>query len=768
MKILTEKILIVYLIIGIAITHLLPLPETIKGFIGMFSFLVIPYLVGNIFFQIKILKEWSNKIDIIGYSFVSWLVGNVLIAMVMTSLYALNMFDIFWFAYGLVISLVLFYIYYFYNKRNKNITSNHLIIKNTNIKYISLLLVVSLSVILFMLYFNPFPLWLEWDFFLGHNIIAHYITDLNQIFRTFAYIDIVSIIVAIDSYLFNHDSFTNGWMIAHFILPFIFFLGMYYFLIAFKIKKEIIFLIILSSAWIFATKETGGFFLAAPKTLIFLAAPFVLGILKLYILPIVSNKEIKKQEILFSIFIFIFTILFIFSIMSNKGFYLFSLGPIHYIYISLILIMFSLIALILLKNKKNLIKDYYLFLFTIIFGLVFIHIIMGLLWCSMIILIVFFMFLSDRYPIKNKIFLIIFSILTLMIILLQNYGLINISISNLLIPDTTALSFFAQDFSKRFDMLINMWPLVFWLFFFIGAIFILFKSVKSFIFPLEIFLVGIIIFLFILDVGVFRLITLIYILAILYVAVGIQLVYDILLSWNTVVATNKISKSIFYLIIAIIFLIPTIGMSISYINGWTSGGGNYSAITQWEYDAGNWIKNNQSKPENTIIISDPRTQFYVYSFSHNRIMPALETLPMDNYIFYLLLPEDSAEIYNRISIFIKNESLTKYHGPCVAKMPDICISDFSDEWVKREPNITSAIVLIDGRTVEWMNRKEKAKELFLLGTFFKIDKVSNADKFLNKFSNKTYFTLLYNNSEIYIFGVNPEPGVPFKIQNNSK
>jgi len=41
---------------------------------------------------------------------------------------------------------------------------------------------------------------------------------------------------------------------------------------------------------------------------------------------------------------------------------------------------------------------------------------------------------------------------------------------------------------------------------------------------------------------------------------------------------------------------------------------------------------------------------------------------------------------------------------------------------------------------------------------------------MNKFYNKTYFTLLYNDTknQIYIFGVNPEPGILFKIQNNSK
>jgi len=39
---------------------------------------------------------------------------------------------------------------------------------------------------------------------------------------------------------------------------------------------------------------------------------------------------------------------------------------------------------------------------------------------------------------------------------------------------------------------------------------------------------------------------------------------------------------------------------------------------------------------------------------------------------------------------------------------------------------------------------------------------------INKFYNATYFTPLYNNSEVYIFGVNPEPGVPFQILNKSK
>jgi len=145
------------------------------------------------------------------------------------------------------------------------------------------------AVCLFILYFNPFPLWREWDFYFTHNPFAWYIIDYNTIFRTAAYIESFSILLAISSYTFNADTSTVGWMLAHFLFPLIFIYGLYYFLHSFKtIKNEKwIILISLSTLLIFSTKEIGTPFISAPKTIIFLLIPFVFGFLNRNVLVIV-------------------------------------------------------------------------------------------------------------------------------------------------------------------------------------------------------------------------------------------------------------------------------------------------------------------------------------------------------------------------------------------------------------------------------------------------------------------------------------------------
>ncbi len=760
MKISIENVLVLYLIVGIIICNLLPLPEMVKGFFGMFSFLAIPYLIGNIiFFKRVSFREWRNKLDILSYSFLSWSFGTIVIVLAMTTLYAINLFDIFWFTFCLLLFIAFSYLYYFYPKNN----TNYLNLSTKRAINVLLLFILSISVSLTIWHFNPFPLWVEGDFFNGHNPLAWYIVDYNQIFRSFAYIDSFSILTAINSYLFNCDTFTSGWMYAHFLFPFIFLLGLYYFLRSFKIKKGIIFLIIWCSILIFATRGIGSPFHSSPKTIIFLLTPFVLGFLNTYITPMLNNNEIKGNQLVISLPVLGFVILIAFSIMSSQVFNLPAIGPIHYLFISLIFISQISIFLFVLKNKKNL-KDYYLFLFIIISILIFNHILMGLLVSVIAVAYLFFIFFSHNYPKKNKIFSILFIVLVILLIISQNYGLISIAKGNFLIPSTETMSIFEQNFGDRLNNLIGVFSkksffeksiedigivIFFWFFFIIGVSYSIFKSLNNFLAVLETLLLAILIFLFILDVGVFREIVLIYAIVILFISIGIQISYNFLIRGENIIA--KVIKPAFLLIVAVIFMIYSVGPSISCIDKWTSGGGDYSGIVLYEYETANWIKNHISK--STILMGDFSREKHISSISHIR-QPLMEVDAMKEYVYNLLLPEDPAESYDKIKEFTKNESLTKFYGPCWANVPGVCIRNFSYEWMKREPPINSSVIVITAYTIKYM--KEKEGENF------------DKNKFLNKFSDKIYFTPLYNNSKIYIFGVNPKPGIPFKIQNNSK
>ncbi len=56
----------------------------------------------------------------------------------------------------------------------------------------------------------------------------------------------------------------------------------------------------------------------------------------------------------------------------------------------------------------------------------------------------------------------------------------------------------------------------------------------------------------------------------------------------------------------------------------------------------------------------------------------------------------------------------------------------------------------------------------MLNSYYSLHGVDSDSKYLAIFNNTHYFTLLYKDAnDIYIFGVNPEPGIPFKIQNDN-
>ena len=225
-----EFILLIFVLVGSLVFNFFPIPELVKGFFASFLFVIISYLVGNMFFHIRFIKERLMKLDFISYAFISWSAGTIIIVLSTISLYAFNLFTIKSFVYLLLLSFTLFYLF----SRNEKLY----FLEKPSLLALGLLSISAIVVILFLLYSNPFPLWGEWDFHYTHNFLANYIANYNQIFKHSVYLPTFSILIASSSYLFNADTYAFGWVLANLLLPLVTLIAIYYFINSFNLLKS--------------------------------------------------------------------------------------------------------------------------------------------------------------------------------------------------------------------------------------------------------------------------------------------------------------------------------------------------------------------------------------------------------------------------------------------------------------------------------------------------------------------------------------------------
>ncbi len=743
MRIKLEKIFFLYTLISIMISFFLS-SIILKAIFAIPFFIILPYLMGNIF--LENLGKIKKKIDFIGYFFISWSLGFLLIIGLAISLYSINLFNLFNLS---VIIFGFYFVYYFYKFLKKE--ENFIEVSRNSLITFFILLILSFGVSLFVLRFNKFPLWVTWDFLYTHAHLANYVLNYSQIFRSFAYIDSISIFIALNSYLYNLDVFSLGWFYAHFLFPFLFLTGIFYFLNGFRIKREISFLISFCFLIILSTREIGSPFLVAPKSIIFISTPFIFGMINRYFKKEVCEKE-NREDIIKSFSVFGTIILLLFGIMSNKIFNLFSIGPIHYLIVSIIVFLI-LISTFFIKGNK---KEYYFIIILIISILFFNHILMGLLVSVILLVYLFFIFLEDRFPKIGDILLVILFMTLFLLAFLQFFGILNIAkITNFLVHTNTN-SVLYQTFNERIKDLVGIFTkkrvldnsfgnvyinLFFWLFFFFGLLYYLIDSKREIRPLLGVLIVLTGISLFLLDIGVYRSFGILIVFMSLFIGKSIEVLY--------LFPTKKKSYLDYFKKITLIMVFSTIIMfsiipSFSYMKWWENENGYYSTVEPSCYNAGNWMSKHLTK--DTIIISpakssiDILTYYQLASISGLKIMPYIKPVGqseekkfMNRLVSSIFSQEDSLRTYSKIKDILNNEMYTKFYGPCVLGIKGICEKRFSKEWIERESRIDSAVIVI---------RKEDLRDVFF---------------------NENYFTLLYNNTEIYIFGVNENPGISFKI-----
>lgn len=770
MKFICNQILILYVLIGTIVCNILPIPEILKGFLSMFSFLIIPYLVGNALFQTRFFRDRFIEMDIISHSFLAWFFGFIVITLSVISLYPFHLLNITLYSFVLLILLIIYYFFqYFIGKiwtngqkypihRSDGEYENNKIVSHTinNIdidkNIILFLIVVGIGYSLFLLFFNPFPLWYDTiDGFSLHIPMVWLLTDYGEFTILSFYIESIVIIPAVASVLFNVDGYTILWNVTHFLFPTILLFGLYFFLINF-INKKWAFIGAFAGLWsihqLYAINPL--IIMYAPRVVCFLLLPFAFFWVEKNIAPVLNKNKLNIKSIFF---LFLFEIIsagILWSIIKNGP----QIGPFVYFYL---LLYFILIIFVLFKLLNKNLRFYCFSLFIIFSTFILVHNFVGLLFVILIIAYLFFTYLYGKYPKKSKMFMLFVIGLFVLFFIMQSYGIMDVQRAYFTQPVPSTLTH-PQTFDDKFNSLIRQYPIIIITLLFLGIAHIILTSIKRLYSSLTLLVVCLGIMLFSQDAEIYRIIYVIHLFVILFLLYGIVIMLKYFES-------NHNKKALKFSIILFVFIVLCFSMfnlEILTIEKYSRYlGGNYSLISLPEYDAGNWIK--KYIPKNTIIISDKITGSVVSAISH---IKRTDTFPIiEESVADALKFQDPKEVYFKVKNITKNEWFTKKVGIWVKGSPYIDGASRHKDWMYMQRNVNSSIIVISARTIECVNSKEPTKTK-VCSSWQRMD--DKHMRYLSIFFNDTYFTPLYNNSEIYVFGVNPEPGVSFEIQNLSE
>ncbi|OQX22364.1 MAG: hypothetical protein BWK75_00920 [Candidatus Altiarchaeales archaeon A3] len=739
-----DVIALLYILIVGGLCYILPIPEIVKGFLALPGFLIIPYLVGkttSIFIE-KILRIYLDLCTVSNF-IICWCIG--IISIVIIALF-LNYLWLFYVQSYIILILFLMTPAVFY-KKNRNLKMFIKTYGGRNTILFSL--VIGIVGFLFLTYFSPYPYQMGCDYFV-HSYFSEQIIEKNFIPIQPSYLMSFSILVANNILIFNlNDEPLIFWWVIQLIFYLVYAFGLYLF--SYQLSKNKILSLISIIIGVFTIHH---FYIPiylfdpAPKAMILMLFPYLLFVVHNLITQkkIFNEFEIKNliKHILF--ITIVFTSLFVildrfFRLSFHSSFmYLQYLGDIDVI--GIILPIFIVLVLLIIKYAfKNIIERKVLFLLlSLMCTLLFFHTSMGVCACLFILLYIICLILIEKYQRITK-YLVYFVILFVFsFFILQETEILNISFffTPYNVPDLVVAVSGFQEMKNFLKTLYS--PIVIGLFI-LGSIYSIFYN-KTQHFSL-LFLVSIIFFLLFSPIEMmFRLIVFLHPIMAYFVAYGLIATGQIIFTKRSHSIHNRYYITPF---IVIVLLLSVVGNSLNEIYQVVSKNSVLSCSHPSKYDAANALKYNT--PDNTVIL------FYNSTFADTEICNRANRLhsmfpsvssECDNEIFMM---NNSIEAYKKIHYLLTtNDSSCKYRL-AGAVFTQYKLRPKRYDYVIEQMRNSSVAILITKEDFKVLSREA-----------------------VNKFYDPIYFTPLYNDTrnEIYIFGVNPEPGVPFKIQNNLK
>ncbi len=751
-----DSIALLYILIVGGLCYILNISSMTKAILALPSLLIIPYLIGKI--SSLFLKKYMDikfNYDIVSNFIIFWCIGSIALILIA---YILNYFWLFDAKIYVVMVIILMIIGIIYGNNHKGL--EYFINSYRNNKSILFSSLAGIIAMLFITQFSPYPYAQSADS-INHDSFTMDIIKKNFFADSPGYLFSLHLIVSIIIQVFNiyNDSYTLWWASRFIVYP-LYAIGLYLF--SYQLSKNSALSLFASVFGIFSVSHMPGplyFTDFAPKTIIMIMFPYFLFFIHKNILQKTIYNNITIRQLI-NMFLFIFGIfvlfVFIFDILlpdicsRTIGGDLSFLGG-----VLLPLCIISPLLFLKYKFKNTTQKNISFLLFLIMASLLIFYGIFGFFAFFFLMCIPLFFFLK-AYNIKvfnnvgvyniTKILIYLSILFAFLFFFLQLLGILNFS--SIYSMANVGESSTSDGFENRMINLNTFYPLITLFFFVLGCIFAFFHNKDKYLALLFITSVAFAIF-FAPIALMFRMSIFFHVFVAYFAAYGLIKLY-----WLFFTETKIKFVSLLFAFAIIVLLTSIIGHSVDEINKGSREGIFSPHIPIYFFSTGDWIKNHLSEDtfmigggdweSKTIFAYTGREYNEIYGFFvikfNNNLTP--ETIDVHR-MFLTQNADDAYKMINNISKSEKHICRQYYHDPmrCKQQLQSIEISN---------------VVVMMNRNSKWVLKKYNPGY--------------SDDVVMNKFYNKRYFTLLYNdtNNQVYIFGVNPEPGVPFKIQNNSK
>lgn len=712
---IVNLILLVYIIFVWFFTHILDLHGTIVGFLGAPIIMIVPILIGNtIIFILKC--DFKNYNPVI-YYFFSYLFGISFMTLLFLFMDMMSIFTVkLYFILCFVISL-------FSLQANTKVINTY---DNSSIKYFALAACLGLIQAILITRYSPYPLINSSDIF-NHLHYSLMILENSEIIYPKPYLPTFHVIMALALYISNAylEPLAIFWALRFFLYP-LYAIGIYIFALS-VVQSRFVSLLsaIIGTGILLIVGGDHGLYNYTPRMTLYILLPYLFYIIyKLFDENTYNEyKSLRLHELgLFLLPLIAFSSVISFFIWHNREFFPF---------VGLLIASTILLFLFIAGKYKN--KDHVLILFSIFLTILFSHNIMGILLIYLIILYLLLFWLNYNKPL-SKSFLFLLPIVAFLLIIIQKNEILNfkgLDIFNTLMN---------QSFEYKYLSILKTLPELVIAF----TIFSIIISVKNNkIIPLMSMLSIILILYFLPVSSIMR----VFLYAIPFIS--LLAAYAIYKTINTPIRymRYKNTSTILLLMVfipVIIFALyntsntNTINFKINY----DGTEGYYSHFTYYEYNAGQWIK--QNTPKDTLIISDRTTEFIIGGLSNRDIVLGRGNNLMFNEIEIvadILLNPDPKEAFDTIKDISQYGNLTSYS---YVYMPENLV----------EHNKT--VIIINGRTTKYLKAYSNSDIFSARQASGMPSNFEHFDGF-DKFFNTTYYKLIYSiPNKIYIFEVNNE------------
>jgi hypothetical protein len=730
---------LLYIVVLAVLSYLVVIPEPIKGILISPTLVLIPILIGSSLLRIlRFLSiDYFDYLDIYSKNILNWCLGFLIVAMSSLLLNSLHIFNMHY------LTLALFLFLFFSFKQSPKSDFIRISSKDDiKMKYLYITLFLGLILALFITHFSPYPHIYGIDVF-AYNGLSLDIVD-NNYFRfstqnlpSFELLNSVIILI----FHLSSDSMSIFWA-SRFITYPLFSGGLYllFYQLLRNPKLSLLISLIGSALEFYNPPFDMSLFYFTPKILIWLVFPlFLFLICKNTARDNPLSKDNRKLVLILSITALFSALLFFVSFFENSWF-------LDWTGLMLVILLFFYIVTILLIFKSSDLK-YALLLLVINLTLIFIHPAMGLL--AMLFILIFLISYSNQNNPTKKVIIIIYGVLFLILVLIISQKLGLISQSPLVFDFYNLKGLYSNqisgvittDFISRFNLLVSNTPFIILFLAFGGLLFDLFRFKENSTKGSIIFLISLMLLTYFLPVVQIERVFIFMIPFLAYLSA--QFFFVIL---KNIYKNNSVKIiTIFLLIVLIVISLFThiLGNINPIISNYKQNY-NYSYFTFYdssEYFIGQLLISKASS--DTLLISDPLTQIMMGGLSHLRSMNAISSdkFNAQKGVEQIFISEDPQESYNLTKNILSNITLICYR---YEYSPKRCsLQDISD---------LKSVIIIAPRTLKWVKD-------------FSWNEGEKRETNIIKFYNSTYFTVLYEDKtkNIYLFGVNPEPGVPFRL-----